>query len=155
MARLLEFAQRHTLLAAITALLAIVAIAVEWRYRRQTAAAVSPQDAVRLINGGALVLDVRGAEPFAAGHIIDARHVPQAELAQRADSMKKYRDKPVLVYCDNGTMATTAARLLQGLGFGQVVKLAGGLAAWKQENLPVVSGADKTADKTKSSKHKG
>ncbi len=37
--------------------------------------------AVRLMNQGALVLDLRPKEAFEAGHIADARNVPAAELA--------------------------------------------------------------------------
>ena len=43
-------------------------------------AALSAMQAVRLMNQGALVLDLRGKEAFDAGHIGDARNVPAAEL---------------------------------------------------------------------------
>jgi rhodanese-related sulfurtransferase len=108
-------------------------------------------EAVRLINGGALVIDVRNAEAFAAGHIIDSRHIEQNELAAQADTLKKYREKPVLLYCDTGTISATAARALKSLGFGKVVNLRGGLAAWKQENLPTVN-QTKSSSKQKGGK---
>jgi rhodanese-related sulfurtransferase len=53
------------------------------------------------------------------------------------DSLKRYKDKPVIVYCEQGTSASGAMRELSQLGFGQVVNLRGGLRAWRAEHLPV------------------
>ena len=68
----------------------------------QSFAALSAMQAVRLMNQGALVLDLRGKEAFDAGHIGDARNVPAAELEAQADALKKWRDKTVIAYCDTG-----------------------------------------------------
>lgn len=126
--------------------LAAAAVTIEIRHRSRAATAVGPNDAVRLINSGAVVLDVRKSEEFAAGHIIDARNFPQADLAQETTALKKYREKPVIVYCDNGGAATAAVNALKAQGFTKVASLRGGLNAWRQENLPVVaeSGKKKT-----------
>ena len=110
MNRFAEFIQHHPLLAALVAALAVAAIVIELRHRKQGASALGPMDAVRLINGGALVIDVRTAEAFATGHIIDSRHIQDNELAAEADSLKKFREKPVLLYCDTGSASATAAR---------------------------------------------
>jgi len=87
------------------------------------------------------MLDVRAAQEYEAGHIIDARHLPAAELAAKAETLKKYKEKPVVVYCENGTTSSTAARTLRAGGFNKVVTLRGGLQSWRQENLPLVKGA--------------
>jgi rhodanese-related sulfurtransferase len=116
------------------------------------AAAVGSSDAVRLMNGGALVIDVRTADAYAAGHIIDARHIPQAEIAAQADSLKKYREKPVIVCCDSGVTSGTAAVVLKSLGFTQVVNLRGGINAWKSDNMPIVTATSKSAGKGKGGK---
>ena len=142
MNRLAEFIQHNVLLTALVALLATAAVVIELRHRMRGAAALGPMEAVRLINGGALVIDVRNAEAFAAGHIIDSRHIQQSDLPAQADSLKKYREKPVLLYCDTGATSALGARALKALGFNKVVNLRGGLAAWKQENLPTVAGAN-------------
>jgi rhodanese-related sulfurtransferase len=154
MNRLFEFIQHHPLLFSGIALVAIAAIVIELRHRLSAAVAVGPTDAVRLMNGGALVLDVRPADAYAAGHIIDARHIPQAELAAQADSLKKHREKPVIVCCDSGVTSGAAASILKGLGFTQVVNLRGGLNAWKQDNLPLVtaSATPKSGGKNKGAK---
>jgi rhodanese-related sulfurtransferase len=96
---------------------------------------------VRLQNSGALLVDVRDSKDYEAGHIIEARHIPAAEIASRAESLKKFKEKPVIVYCDAGFTSAGAARQLRASGFTKVVTLSGGLNSWRQENLPLVKGA--------------
>jgi rhodanese-related sulfurtransferase len=153
MDHLLPFIQKHPLLISGIVLLAIAGIVIELRHRLSAAVAVGPTDAVRLMNSGALVIDVRAADAFALGHIIDARHIPQAELAAQADTLKKYREKPVIVCCDSGATSGSSAGILKGLGFTKVVNLRGGLSAWKQDNLPLVTAsANKGSGKNKGAK---
>ena len=97
-----------------------------------------------LINEGAVVLDVRAAAQFDKGHILDARSVPSADLDAKAPSLEKYKDTPVIVYCDNGMASGKTADALRSKGFSRVANLRGGLAAWRQENLPVVKGGHKS-----------
>lgn len=143
MNRLLEYTANHPFLVAAAAILAVLAIAIEFRHRARGTNLIGPSDAVRLTNSGALVLDVRDANAYEAGHIIDARHIPAADIASRADSLKKFREKPVIVYCDSGSASAGAARALRAAGFGKVATLRGGLQSWRQENLPLVKGARK------------
>jgi rhodanese-related sulfurtransferase len=93
---------------------------------------------VRLLNQGALLLDVRSKAEFDVGHVLDAKHVPQDELAQSAETLKKYRDKVVVACCESGMRSGAAARVLRAQGFTKVVNLQGGLQAWRAENLPLV-----------------
>ena len=75
---------------------------------------------------------------FDSGHILDARHVPQEEIAQSAETLKRFKDKVVIVCCESGMRSGAAARVLQAQGFTKVVNLRGGLQAWRAENLPLV-----------------
>jgi rhodanese-related sulfurtransferase len=84
---------------------------------------------------------VRDAQAYEAGHIIEARHLPATELAAKADTLKKYKEKPVIVYCETGAASGPATRTLREAGFTKVVTLRGGLQSWRQENLPLVKGA--------------
>ena len=143
MNRFFEYTTNHPFLVAAAAILAVLAIAIEMRQRARGSNSVSTADAVRLANSGALLLDVRDSKDYEAGHIIDARHIPAAELASRAESLKKFKEKPVLVYCDGGFTSAGAAKALRASGFNKVVTLSGGLASWRQENLPLVKGAAK------------
>jgi rhodanese-related sulfurtransferase len=140
MQRLLEFIGNHALLAAAAAAAALAAITYEIRERVQASAALSAMQAVRLMNQGALVIDLRTKEAFDAGHIGDARSVPQADLESQAESLKKWRDRNVITYCDSGTSGAAAARTLAKLGFTKVFNLQGGLNAWVKDNLPLAKG---------------
>jgi rhodanese-related sulfurtransferase len=96
-------------------------------------------EATRLLNQGAgvLVLDVRDAEEFAAGHLPRARNVPMKELAGRTGEFTKFKSKPVIVTCKSGTRGAAAVRALRVAGFEQVYQLRGGIAAWQQASLPL------------------
>lgn len=143
MNRFFEYTTNHPFLVAAAAILAVIAVVIEMRHRSRGASAVGTADAVRLANTGALVVDVRDSQDYEAGHIIEARHIPAADIASRAESLKKFKEKPVIVYCDAGTTSAGAARQLRASGFNKVVTLSGGLNSWRQENLPLVKGAAK------------
>jgi rhodanese-related sulfurtransferase len=148
MQRLLDFIGHHPYLAGATLLAAIAVVVFELRARVHAFAALSAMQAVRLMNQGALVIDLRSKELYDAGHIVDARHVPVAELESQADALKKWRDKNVITYCDSGANGASAARSLMKLGFTKVFNLQGGLNAWVKDNLPLA----KTAGGKSSSK---
>lgn len=138
MERLLEYAVRHPLLFGGTVALALAVAAYEFSKARSGGQAVGPTDAVRLMNQGALLLDVRSPAEYAGGHIIDARHVPQDDVAKAAETLKRFKDKVVITCCETGLRSGAAARTLKTLGFTKVVNLRGGLQAWRAENLPLV-----------------
>lgn len=137
MQRLLEYAAHHRGLSLLAVAAALAVLTYEWLEQARHVGAVSPQDAVRLMNQGAAVLDVRSAADFAAGHIRGAKSLPGANISERLDSLKRFKDKPVIVYCERGVSAAAAKRQLTQQGFSNVVNLRGGLSAWRAEQLPV------------------
>ena len=140
MQRLLEFTLHHYVLVGL-ALLALVALAVDELLRRlRKFREVSPAEGVLLINKGATVLDLRSQAEFSAGHIINARNLPLAELEARAAELDKLRDQSLLVYCKSGSDADAAATKLAKRGFQALAVLKGGLAAWQQEQFPLERG---------------
>jgi rhodanese-related sulfurtransferase len=141
MQRLLEFIGNHSYLAAAAVAAAILVVIYEIRERVQSFAALSAMQAVRLMNQGALVIDLRAKDSYDAGHIVDARNVPAAELAAQAESLKKWRDRNVITYCDSGVNGASAARALIKLGFTKVFNLQGGLNAWVKDNMPLAKTA--------------
>jgi rhodanese-related sulfurtransferase len=137
MQQLFEYVGHHPYLAS-GALLALLAVAVfELRERMQAFAALSAMQAVRMMNQGALVIDLRAREAFDAGHIGEARNLPAKELEAQAETLKKWRDKTVITYCDDGREGAGAARVLAKLGFTKVFNLQGGLNAWVKDNMPL------------------
>jgi rhodanese-related sulfurtransferase len=101
-------------------------------------AEVGTLEATRLMNqSGSLVLDVRDAKDYAAGHLPRARHIPLKELAGRLGELAKFKEKPVIVTDKSGTRAGMACRFLRRSGFSNVFQLKGGVAAWQAASLPV------------------
>jgi len=142
MDRLVEFTSNNVWL--VTALVAagLAALFNELRIKSQGLTAVSPAMAVQLINKGAQVIDVRTGEQFTSGHIVDARNIPEKELLYGTDNQLK--KKTVVLVCDSGASSGRCATGLRKTGRDQVFSLKGGLAAWRQENLPVVGGGGKS-----------
>ena len=137
MQQLLEFAGNHPYLVSAAVLMAVVVAVYEFRARTQAFASIPPAEAVRLMNRGGVLVDIRQQAEFDAGHIVGAKHVPGAAIADGAKALEKWKEKPVIAYCDTGMTAGSAARHLARLGFRQAYNLRGGLAAWRQEHLPV------------------
>jgi len=143
----MEFAGNHTLLvfALVTSLL--LAVFTELRRKATGMMAVQPTDAVKLINNDAVVLDMRSAKSFSRGHIVGARNVPMDELDGHLEKLARFKSKPVVAVCDAGITSSKAVNTLRNSGFESVYNLKGGMNAWGQAGLPVVSGK-----KTKSKK---
>ena len=98
---------------------------------------VSPSEAVRLINRErAVMIDVSEPAEFAGGHPGGARNVPLGQLEKSGD-LPKNKALPVVVVCATGARATRAAGILRKMGYEKAQALAGGLAAWREANLPV------------------
>jgi rhodanese-related sulfurtransferase len=105
------------------------------------AKSVSTQEAVMLINRkDGVVLDIRDKKDFDAGHIVDAIGMPSTKLASHLWELDKYKSRPVIVVCRMGQHSGDACKTLQGAGFTEVVRLRGGMAEWRGQNLPVIQG---------------
>lgn len=139
MAQFIEFAMRHPLLVGGTLAAIVATLVFELRLRSQAGVAVPAQEAVRLINQGATVVDVREPAAFAAGHIVDAVNVAAAEFPAGAEAKLKKKAKPVLLVCDSGAASARLVKGLRAAGYEKACSLEGGLAAWRRENLPVVA----------------
>jgi len=99
---------------------------------------ISPAQATALINReDALVIDVREAAEFSAGHLLNARHIPLAELEKRVGELEKFRDKPVILNCASGSRSASACAILRKAGFASVHNLDGGIAAWEKAGMPI------------------
>lgn len=138
MGQLVEFVGNHVWL--VTGLLAAWAAVTfyELRLRRQGATHVSAADAVRLINKGALVIDVRKPEEFESGHIVNAKNVPLDRMQQGEDAVHKQKSKILLAVCADGSTSGRAAGHLRKAGYENAFSLKGGITGWRNDNLPLV-----------------
>ncbi|HLY52681.1 MAG TPA: rhodanese-like domain-containing protein [Steroidobacteraceae bacterium] len=137
MDHLLQFVTVHYWLALATAVAAALVVVYEMRVRMESRHSVSPQELIRLMNQGALVLDLRPQEQYQAGHLTGARQMSSDALLSAGDTLKKHKEKAVVVYDDTGSLGGAAVRQLVAQGFTRVASLRGGLAAWRADNLPV------------------
>jgi len=133
-----EFIAHNPLLVCAFVVIAVLLIATE---SRRGGKSLAPSLVGGLVNReGAVLLDIRADSDFRAGHIAGSLGIPQAQLATRLDELKKFQDKPVIVVCNTGSTAGAAAQSLIKAGHARVYCLAGGITAWRGENLPVVRG---------------
>ncbi len=137
MNRLLEYLNHHPWYSTGLVVAAALVIAYELRARSESFAAVSPQDLIRLMNQGALLIDLRPPEAFATGHVAGAKLMNGEEILKAGETLRKHKEKTVIVYDDTGSLGASAARQLAAQGFSKAFNLRGGLAAWRAENLPL------------------
>lgn len=100
----------------------------------QTTREVSSEEARKLVESGAQLVDVRADHEWEAGHIAGAVHLPLAELAERTDELDP--ERPVVLYCRGGTRSTMATDALADAGF-DAAKLSEGIVGWAGEDLPL------------------
>ena len=141
----LEFAGNHPLLVGALVFSFLLLVFTELQRKARGLTNVEPQDAVKLINSDAVVIDLRNAEAFARGHIVNAKNIPFDELQANKDKINKYAKKAIVAVCDGGMTSGKVVDSLRKSGIENVYGLKGGINAWTQANLPLV-----TAKKTKS-----
>jgi len=136
----LEFAGNHPLLVSALLFSFFVLIFTELQRNARGLVNVEPQDAVRLINSDAVVIDLRSPEAFARGHIVNAKNMPYEDLPANTDKIAKYAKKAIVAVCDAGVTASKVVDSLRKTGLENVYGLKGGINAWTQANLPLVTG---------------
>lgn len=95
---------------------------------------VSRDEAQKLIEQGAQLVDVRADHEWEAGRIAGATHLPLAELAERAGEIDK--ERAVVVYCRGGNRSSMAAAALADGGY-DAAKLTEGITGWAEVGLPL------------------
>jgi rhodanese-related sulfurtransferase len=140
MDRVLEFLTHHPFLGTATVVVLAAVLVYEMRARQESLLSVTPQELIRLMNQGALLLDLRAPEQYQAGHVSGARQMSGEQILKAGDTLKKHKEKPVVVYDEGGSLGGAAVRQLAAQGFTRVFALRGGLAAWRADNLPVARG---------------
>ena len=97
------------------------------------------QDAEEAIRNADVLVDVREADEFAAGHLGGALHISRGMLEFKfsANPALQARDLNVLLYCKTSGRAALAAATLKEMGYLNVLSLAGGFDAWTAAGKPV------------------
>ena len=96
---------------------------------------VGPRAAKTMIDGGAVLLDVREPDEWQGGHAPGAVLCPMGRVQARIAELP--RDSEIVVVCRSGGRSAAVTQSLRALGF-DAVNLAGGMCAWAVAGLPVV-----------------
>ncbi|QJQ95561.1 MULTISPECIES: rhodanese-like domain-containing protein [Halomonadaceae] len=135
--QLFEFVQNHPLL--VGAFLLVLTAWIAYEVKGSSASGVTSSEATQLINReDAIVVDIREANDFKAGHIAGARNIPQSRLDDRITELEKSKAKPIIVVCKHGQSSGMAQAKLTKAGFERVYKLRGGMMQWQTDGLPLV-----------------
>jgi len=95
---------------------------------------VSRDEAQKLVEDGAQLVDVRAEHEWEMGRISGAKHLPLAELAERVGEIDK--ERPVVLYCRGGNRSTMATEALAAEGY-DAAKLSEGIVGWAEAGLPL------------------
>ena len=94
-------------------------------------AAEPPEDLV--------ILDVRTPEEFNAGHVEGAIMLDFYDTDFAAQLAELDPDVPYVLYCNSGNRSGQTTLLMEELGFNDVADVDGGIVAWHEAGLPVVT----------------
>ena len=105
--------------------------------RRSGATGVSTSEAVRLINREkGVLIDVSEPAEYAAGHAGGSKSLPFGSL-ETSNDLPRNKTLPLLLMCPTGARAQRAVAILRKRGHERVHSVTGGLATWREANLPV------------------
>lgn len=98
---------------------------------------IDPRDAWRRQQGGALLIDVRGAGERAAGTPDGAVGIVLDALVSSIGSIAPEPDREIFAICATGRRSLIAVERLRGMGYRNVRSVRGGFVAWRHEQLPI------------------
>jgi molybdopterin/thiamine biosynthesis adenylyltransferase/rhodanese-related sulfurtransferase len=99
---------------------------------------IDPAAAREQASNGAVLIDVREPEEWAAGHIPGAKHVPKSYLESRIEGAVPDRSQHLILYCASGSRSAWATRtLVEDLGYEHVESMTGGFTLWKDRGYNV------------------
>ncbi len=104
---------------------------------------VSVEDAQEAISEADVLLDVREADEYAAGHLPGAIHISRGLLEFKLSNHPQLsaRDLKIVLYCKTSGRAALAACALHDMGYLNVKSIAGGIDAWTGAGKAIVKPA--------------
>lgn len=85
------------------------------------------------------LIDLRSEDDFTSGHIANAQNIPYESIEKSVETLKKYSNKHLILYCQKGIRSEKALSLLQKIGIENVYSIEGGLDQWIKGQLPLTS----------------
>lgn len=84
---------------------------------------ISKQQLEKMLEQGAILLDVRSPQEFAEGHMENAISLPEYEIKGKADNILPNKSQLIIVYCSTGHRSEKAQKILEKLGYEKVYNL--------------------------------
>ncbi|HEY5970726.1 MAG TPA: molybdopterin-synthase adenylyltransferase MoeB [Pseudoxanthomonas sp.] len=107
--------------------------------QRMPIATISPADALRRQQAGAMLVDVREAHERATGFATGAIGIARAEFEANPQATAPSLDLEVLLICQSGARSMKAAQVLEAAGYTHLASVEGGTSRWIAEGLPVTT----------------
>ena len=123
---------------------------------RGTVKELTPQQVHELLrnNGKHALLDVREKEEYREGHLEGAVSVPRGFLEMKMDAEVPDKATPIIAYCAGGVRSLLAGKVMQEMGYEDVISMSGGYTAWKNEGFEFVQDRQFTQEQlTRYSRH--
>ncbi len=81
----------------------------------------------KMVEKGAILLDVRSPQEYAEGHLKNSILIPEYEIKTNAKNMLPNKYQIIIVYCSSGIRSKRAQKILQQMGYSKVYNLYQGL----------------------------
>ena len=101
-------------------------------------AEITVDQAAKMRNQGAFILDVREPSEWTQFHIPGATLIPLGDLPNRLKEVPK--DREVVVVCRTGNRSAQGRDILLNAGFTKVTSMTGGVTQWQTKGLPISTG---------------
>ena len=131
-----EFINNNLIISAGLILSFLLLIFNELRIKKQQIANVDAYKAVQLINSGANIFDVRSAELFKKGHIVNSKNFNSEQITAKKKSLI---NKTTVVICETGQSSSKIVNEMRALGVENIFGISGGIAGWSEANMPLVT----------------
>lgn len=122
----------------LVSLLLVLIIVFFWNEQKRGGRKLTTSELTRLLNRDeAVLVDLREAAEFKAGHVVDALNIPYNKINDRWQELEPHKEKLIVLADKMGQHTGSVGNILRGKEF-QVARLSGGMAEWQNQNLPVV-----------------
>ena len=131
-----EFINNNLIISAGLILSFLLLIFNELKIKKQQIANIDAYKAVQLINSGANIFDVRSAELFKKGHIVNSKNFNSEQITAKKKSLI---NKTTIVICETGQSSSKIVNEMRALGVENIFGISGGIAGWSEANMPLVT----------------
>ena len=135
------FLANHWILSTLLTLLLIALVVVQTLLLKRKFKAISPAELTLLINRESpLLIDLSSRADYEKSHLPGSRHVMPSQFDPEHKDLAKAKELPVVLIDKDGRGLDSAAQRLIKAGFSRVYLLGGGVAGWRQAQLPLAKG---------------